>query len=113
MLSIWFFSGAVGTLVGTLFVVPPWNLGKGASQAVLGMAAFGLILYLNGANSSRWLLVVVFFSLIPAFALDLIYAGYPKPGHVVGASIGAIAALIYSRKNSGGLQRGSPVLDSL
>jgi len=93
---LWFVSGAVGTLVSTLFVAPPWNLGTGASQAVLGIAAFGLVLYLRGINSSRWLLAVVCLSLVPAFALDFMYAGYPKPGHIVGALLGAFVGLVYA-----------------
>mgnify|MGYP003579549076 CR=1 FL=1 len=95
---LWFISGSIGTLVSTLFVTPPWNLGTGASQAVLGIAAFGLVLFLKGINSSKWLLAVLCFSLIPAFALDFIYAGYPKPGHIVAALIGAAAGIVYCKK---------------
>jgi rhomboid protease GluP len=95
---LWFVSGSVGTLVSTLFVTPPWNLGTGASQAVLCIAAFGLVLYLKGVSSSKWLVVILCFSLIPAFALDFIYAGYPKPGHIVGVLIGAISGIIYFKK---------------
>lgn len=93
---VWFVSGAVGTLVSTLSVAPPWNLGTGASQAVLGMAAVGLVLYLRGIISSKWLVPVVCLSLVPAFALDFLYAGYPKPGHIVGALMGAIVGLVYA-----------------
>lgn len=92
---LWFVSGAVGTLVSTLFVKPPWNLGTGASQAIMGIAAFGLVLYFKGIDSTKWLLCVLCLSLVPAFALDLLYAGYPKPGHIVGALMGVVAALIY------------------
>ena len=93
---VWFVSGAVGTLVSTLSVAPPWNLGTGASQAVLGMAAFGLVLYLRGIISSKWLVPVVCLSLVPAFALDFLYAGHPKPGHIVGALMGAIVGQVYA-----------------
>ena len=92
---LWLIAGATGTLISTLFDAPPWNLGTGASQAVLGIASFGLVLSLNGINSSKWLWGILCLSLIPAFALDFIYAGYPKPGHIVGALIGAIAGAIY------------------
>jgi rhomboid protease GluP len=110
---LWFVSGSVGTLVSTLFVTPPWNLGTGASQAVLGIAAFGLVLLLKGINSSKWLVVILCFSLIPAFALDFIYAGYPKPGHIVGVLIGAIAGIIYLKKANKALQHAPTALDSL
>jgi len=95
---LWFIAGTVGTLVSTLFVEPPWNLGTGASQAVLGIAAFGLVLSLKGINSSNWLRVTLCFSMIPAFALDFIFAGHPKPGHITGALIGALAGVICSKK---------------
>jgi Uncharacterized membrane protein (homolog of Drosophila rhomboid) len=110
---LWFIAGAVGTLISTLFVTPPWNLGTGASQAVLGIAAFGLVLYLKGISSSKWLLVALCFSLIPAFALDFIYAGYPKPGHIVGALIGTIAGFVYLKKANKAQQFVAAELDSL
>lgn len=95
-LLLWFVSGAVGTLAGTLFVAPPWNLGTGASQAVLGIAGFGLFILRSGIESSRWLVFVLCLSLVPAFLLDFIYAGYPKPGHIVAVLIGAIAGAVHS-----------------
>jgi membrane associated rhomboid family serine protease len=97
---LWFVSGAVGTISGTFFETPPWNLGTGASQAVLGIAAFGLILSLKSINSSKWLMTIICLSLIPAFALDFIYAGYPKLGHIIGALIGAIAGVIYLKQQA-------------
>lgn len=98
--GLWFFSGAIGTLVGTLFITPPWNIGTGASQAVLGIAAFGLILSLKGICTSTWFWLVLGFSLIPAFALDFIYVGHPKPGHVTSAVMGLIAGLIYAKQTT-------------
>ncbi len=104
---LWFVSGSIGTLVSTLFSTPPWNLGTGASQAVLGIAAFGLVLSLKSVSSSKWLVAILCFSLIPSFALDLIYAGYPKPGHITGILIGAIAGVIYFKKANKALQHQS------
>lgn len=97
---LWFVSGAVGTLVSTLFVSPPWNLGTGASQAVVGIAAFGLVLWLCRVDSSKWLLTIVLFSLVPASAFDLIFAGYPKPGHIAGILVGAAAGIVHSNRMS-------------
>lgn len=97
---LWLIAGTFGTLVSTLFVTPPWNLGTGGSQAALGIAAFGLVLFLKGISASKWLAVALFASLIPAFSLDFIYAGYPKPGHIVGSLIGAIAGIVYCKKAS-------------
>lgn len=97
---LWFVSGAVGTLVSTLFVSPPWNLGTGASQAVLGIASFGFVLWLRGVDSSKRFATVVLLSLIPAFTLDLIFAGYPKPGHIASVLLGMIAGVVHSNKVS-------------
>jgi rhomboid protease GluP len=110
---LWFIAGAAGTLVGTLFVTPPWNLGTGASQAVLGIAAFGLALFLRGAVQSRSFVVVLCFSLIPAFALDFIYAGYPKPGHIVPLLIGGIAGVVHCRQANKALQHASPSMGGM
>lgn len=92
---LWLISGSVGTLIGTLSESPPWNLGTGASQAVLGLAGFGLILALKEINLSKWIWLALGFSLIPAFALDFIYAGYPKVGHLVSALTGVLTGTIY------------------
>lgn len=100
---VWFVSGSIGTLVSALFVEPPWNLGTGASQAVLGLAGFGVVLVLKGVDRSRWFVMVLCFSLIPAFALDFIYAGYPKPGHLVAVLIGAVAGIICCKSSRDGV----------
>lgn len=94
---LWFTTGSIGTLASTLFVTPPWNLGTGASQAVLGVAAFGLVLVLKRINTSKWLVATLFISLLPAFALDFIYAGYPKPGHIAALVVGLALSFIYVR----------------
>lgn len=104
---VWFAAGAVGTLVSTLFSAPPWNLGTGASQAVIGIAAFGLVLHLKGAIASRWLVVVVCIALLPAFTLDFMHVGYPKPGHLAGALVGAIIAYVYAGSIRGKMLAGS------
>lgn len=110
---LWFIAGATGALVSTLFVTPPWNLGTGASQAVLGIAAFGLALFLRGAIQSRSFVVVLCFSLIPAIALDFIYAGYPKPGHMVAFLIGGIAGVVHCRQANKALQHAPPSIDGV
>ncbi|MEO0423527.1 MAG: rhomboid family intramembrane serine protease [Pseudomonadota bacterium] len=81
---LWLLPGAAGTLLSTLFVEPPWNVGTGASQAVMGIAAFGLLLMYRGVDPSRGLKAAIAFALIPALALDLAFAHYPKPGHLLG-----------------------------
>ena len=94
---LWFLSGSAGTVLGTLSTAPPWHLGTGGSQAVSGIAAFGLVLHLKGVVPSKWFAAILCFTIIPAFALDFIHAGHPKPGHVVGFLVGAVAGLAFCR----------------
>ncbi len=95
---LWFLSGTMGTLISTLTVEPPWNLGTGASQAVLGVAAFGALVLWKKINTTRALKIAVCFAMIPALLLDLIYAHYPKPGHIVGFVVGWGVGLYYLNK---------------
>ncbi|PHM46067.1 hypothetical protein Xmau_00462 [Xenorhabdus mauleonii] len=99
LLALWFTSGALGTLYSTNLVSPPWNLGTGASQAVLGVSSFALLLVFVKEHTSGILKFAVIFSILPAMALDLIYAHYPKPGHVLAICIGLTMSLFFYRKN--------------
>ena len=96
-LIVWFLAGASGTLYSTLFVQSPWNTGTGASQGILGLAGFGIILTTLTKNN-RGLVYALLFALIPAFSLDLIFANYPKPGHVLGLALGMLLGVIYTNK---------------
>tara|TARA_B100000745_G_C19958061_1_gene323711 strand:+ start:79 stop:624 length:546 start_codon:yes stop_codon:yes gene_type:complete len=97
--STWFVSGALGTLYSTLFVVAPWNIGTGGSQAIFGLCGLGFVL-LHKFESKLLLTIGLFFAIFPALALDLIFAGYPKPGHMCGFTIGLLMGLVFmvSRK---------------
>ncbi|WP_185231823.1 rhomboid family intramembrane serine protease [Teredinibacter franksiae] len=96
-LIVWFLAGASGTLYSTLFVEAPWNTGTGASQGIFGLAGFGIILT-TLAKNNRGLVYALLFVLIPAFSLDLIFANYPKPGHVLGLALGMLLGVIYINK---------------
>lgn len=93
--ALWFISGSIGTLLSTLEGTPPWNLGTGGSQAVLGIAGFGVVLALSRAPYSRYLWAALATSLAPACALDLLAVGYPKPGHIASILLGVAAGIIY------------------
>ncbi|SBS38489.1 Rhomboid family protein [Marinomonas spartinae] len=93
-LSVWFLAGASGTLYSTLFVQAPWDTGTGGSQAVLGVAGLGIILSTIKRNN-RNLILALMFALIPAFSLDLIFANYPKPGHVLSLVVGMLIGVFY------------------
>jgi rhomboid protease GluP len=93
-LSVWLLAGASGTLYSTLFVPEPWNTGTGGSQAILGIAGFGIVLT-TIAKNNRFLIAALIFTLLPAFALDFIFAHYPKPGHILGLLVGMLIGVFY------------------
>ncbi len=96
---LWLVSGASGTLISTLTVDPPWNLGTGASQAVLGVAALGTLVLWKKINTSIALKLIVVFAVLPALLLDLIFVHHPKLGHIVGFIVGWGIGLCYLRKH--------------
>lgn len=92
--GLWFVSGAVGTLVSTLGEPAPWNLGTGASQAVLGIAGLGLALFLGCTPKDKGLGCVLAWTLFPPFVLDFVHVGYPKLGHVIPAVLGMAVGIL-------------------
>ncbi len=100
---LWFVSGSVGTLVSTLAVKPPWNLGTGASQAVMGVAAFGVWMLWKRVDLSGSLKLAVLFALVPAVGLDLIFYHGLKPGHIVGFAVGLGIGAHYLENRPGSL----------
>lgn len=89
-LLLWLGAGSMATLLSTFFVPASWNLGTGASQAIFAIAGFGLLLVHKNIERSWALYGVLAFALVPALALDFIFAGYPKPGHMAGLLLGLI-----------------------
>ncbi|HRF54107.1 MAG TPA: rhomboid family intramembrane serine protease [Aquimonas sp.] len=98
LLLLWLIGGSLATLFSTLFVAPPWNLGTGASQAVMAIAGTGLWLAIEGVDRSRSLMWPVAFSIGLAFAIDIVHVYHPKPGHVAGLLLGLLAAMLHKRK---------------
>lgn len=105
-LTVWFISGSIGTFVSTFTVPAPWNLGTGGSQAILGLAAFGLVLYFSNSYRKRTLAFVLVLTLAPALTLDLLFASnhLPKVGHVVSIVLGLLFAYFYVRKPALGVK---------
>jgi rhomboid protease GluP len=101
VLVLWLVGGAMATLVSTQFGPPPWNLGTGASQAVMAITGAGLWLRWSGVDRSKRLLFPLVFSIAMALTLDLIHAHYPKPGHVSGLMLGFLIAWCLRRKTHG------------
>lgn len=94
-LTIWVLAGGIGTLFSTQFGVPPWNTGTGASQAAFGLAGFSGILLTKKTTPRYLVLGALTFALVPALYLDFRSVGYPKPGHVLGFTLGVVIALFY------------------
>jgi rhomboid protease GluP len=95
LLLLWLIGGSIAMLFSTLFVAYPWNLGTGASQAIMAIAGAGLWLALKGVDRSKFLRWSVGFSIALAFAIDLVHVYYPKPGHVAGVLLGLLIASRY------------------
>lgn len=95
VLFIWLIAGSIGTLFTTQFGTFPWNTGTGASQAALGFAGFGLLLYLVRFKRNYLLLFALLFAIIPAAYLDFKTAGYPKPGHTLSFVLGILMAAYF------------------
>jgi membrane associated rhomboid family serine protease len=95
LVLLFFVSGIIGTLASILFVPAPYDVGTGASQAVLGVTACGTLLMLKRVNNSIWLKFSLIFCIAPAIALDIIYSGYPKLGHIIGFVVGLTLSLYY------------------
>jgi membrane associated rhomboid family serine protease len=95
LLLLFFVSGIIGTLASVLNVPPPFDVGTGASQAVLGLTGCGVLLMVKGLDKSIWLKLAIVFCIVPAMALDIIYSGYPKLGHIIGFTVGLILSLFF------------------
>jgi membrane associated rhomboid family serine protease len=97
LLLLWLLGGSLATLFSTLFVTPPWNLGTGASQAIMTIAGAGVWLAFTGVDRSRSLILPVAFSIALAFAIDVVHVHYPKPGHVAGVLLGMFIAALFPK----------------
>ena len=97
LFGLWLVGGSLAMLFSTLFVTPPWNLGPGASQAIMAIAGAGLWLVLTGVDRSRSLTLPVAFTIALALAINLVHVHYPKPGHVAGVLLGMLMAWLYGK----------------
>lgn len=88
LLFCWFIGGGLATAVSPILIEPPFNVGTGASQAVLSFTGAAIALMATGALPGLWPRVAVLICAVPAFALDFHFAGYPKPGHVTAVLLG-------------------------
>lgn len=94
-LVLWFAAGISGTLVSMLSMPAPYNVGTGASQAVMGIAGCGVLILLKKLNTTISFKIALGFSIAPALALDLIYVHYPKPGHLISFVVGLFLGVYF------------------
>ncbi|WP_321362995.1 rhomboid family intramembrane serine protease [uncultured Celeribacter sp.] len=100
LLFLWLFAGGIATAISPILVDAPWNVGTGASQATFAFAGCAGVLAARGAISGRWTVICVAVAVIPGSVLDLMSAGYLKPGHVLGGLLGmGYAACLWRRQS--------------
>jgi membrane associated rhomboid family serine protease len=90
---LWLLSGLAGTYASIYAVPPPYDIGSGASQAIMGVAAAAIVVLWRKQNTPRWLIVAVLVTLVTGAGLDLAFASRVKTGHVVGFLVGLIVAV--------------------
>jgi rhomboid protease GluP len=98
---LWLLSGVAGTYASIYAVPPPYDVGSGASQAIMGVAASAIVVLWRKRNSPRWLIGAVAITLIIGMALDLVFAFRIKPGHLVGFFAGLIIAIVLVPRGRG------------
>ena len=93
MTVLWLLSGLAGTYASIYAVPPPYDIGSGASQAIMGVAAAAIVGLWRKHDTPRWLIVAVVVTLVTGAGLDLAFASRVKPGHVIGFFVGLIVAV--------------------
>lgn len=99
---VWLVGGGIATVISPLFIEVPWNVGTGASQATFAFAGCAAVLAVAGKVRPILTWALIAFVVLPGLALDLIFAGYPKPGHIIGLLLGAMIGFINLRRRRKG-----------
>ncbi|HET6390199.1 rhomboid family intramembrane serine protease [Hyphomicrobium sp.] len=97
LIFLWLVAGGLATAISPVLIEAPWNVGTGASQAVFAFAGCSVVLAIFGAIDWRPAFGLAALVLVTGLALDLAYAGYPKPGHVSGFIFGAALGAVFIR----------------
>ncbi|MDE1487802.1 rhomboid family intramembrane serine protease [Xenorhabdus bovienii] len=100
--SIGLIAGGIATAISPILIEAPWNVGTGASQATFAFAGCATVLALSGTLKRKLTWTLIAFVVLPGVTLDLIYAGYPKPGHVVGFVLRMIFRGLYLKPRNTG-----------
>jgi membrane associated rhomboid family serine protease len=97
---LWLVGGGLGTVLSTIGINAPWNVGTGASQATFAMASAALVVCLGENVPLRRVGFTLALLIVGSgLVLDFASSGYPKPGHVISFGVGALTAW-YGRRRS-------------
>lgn len=101
-LLLWLLTGLAGTLASIYHVPPPYDVGSGGSQALMGIAAASLVvIWRKPADTDWWWRGAVILTLLIQLALDLASAHRLQPGHAFGFIVGLALAIGMVRKRIG------------
>jgi rhomboid protease GluP len=90
---LWAVSGIAGTYASIYSVPPPYDIGSGASQAIMGVAGAAIVVMWRNPERPWWLKGTLIVTLGNALVLDLVFGSGPKLGHIVGFALGLILAI--------------------
>ena len=97
---VWLVAGGFATLISPVFIKEPYNVGTGASHAVLAFVGCALVMVGFKKLQGAWLKLILAVCLFPAFTLDFVYAGYPKIGHITALFLGAVLGLVFCKNDA-------------
>ena len=101
LLTLWLIAGGIATAVSPIGLQSPWNVGTGASQAIFAFAGCALVLAARHAVDRKSAIALASTYMATGLLLDVVTAGYPKPGHLVGALLGALLGSTFLERARG------------
>ncbi len=109
-LILWFIAGTSDTLLnimfGALLGSSPYDLSTtGASHAVIGIAACGIVLSIKRIDIPKRVTTALLVSILPALALDLIYEHYSGAGPIFSYIIGTGIGFLYLKSYKGSIYK--------
>jgi rhomboid protease GluP len=90
---LWLLSGSAGVYASTYSVQPPYDIGSGASQAIMGVAGAAIVVIRRNPAYPSWFKGALVATLGITAALDLLFSRSIKIGHVVSLLVGWIVAI--------------------
>ena len=91
-LALYWASGTAGIAAGLVWA--PSLIGSGASQALMGLLAAGVVLRWRGCRMPRWFMPTAAVVLAIQIALDLFHAHHLKPGHTIPWVVGGVLGIV-------------------